>query len=349
MKFKELEILMEDLKKQNVLYRPSSFWHEASENIKSSLELNGIENFRSIQEALYFFVPTYGSPGNSFSKELSQELIDYLSKNYSENIKANLSVNQFLNGYMSAHADYRVLCASNDPNVKPNLSRFSESQFGNPVEQFEFDGKLFSRSSLNYLLGLSFLKRNLEGEFPKCTLEVGGGFGTLGEIITKTVEDSKYINIDIPPTIFIAHQYLKSIFGNDDIFSYEETRNHEEIEIDLLPKISCLPSWQIERLTGKVDLFVNFISFQEMEPKIVNNYINQIKRLEAKWVLLRNMKEGKQKKTEENKIGVVNPILSEDYLSMFEGYQLVDRNILPFGFKTVDNFHSELLLLKLEQ
>ena len=32
----------------------------------------------------------------------------------------------------------------------------------NPKEYFEFNEKRFSRSSLNYLLGLSFLKRNID-------------------------------------------------------------------------------------------------------------------------------------------------------------------------------------------
>jgi hypothetical protein len=45
-------------------------------------------------------------------------------------------------------------------------------------------------------------------------------------------------------------------------------------------------------------------------------------------------------------VGVDTPILGDDYLSMLPEYELVDRNVLPFGYKTVDGFHSELLLLK---
>ena len=44
--------------------------------------------------------------------------------------------------------------------------------------------------------------------------------------------------------------------------------------------------------------------------------------------------------------GVETPILSDDYLVMLPEYELVERNIFPFGYQTVDNFHSELLLLR---
>jgi len=48
-------------------------------------------------------------------------------------------------------------------------------------------------------------------------------------------------------------------------------------------------------------------------------------------------------------VGVTTPILSEDYLLMLPGSELVERNVLPFGYQTVDGFHSELLLLKLKE
>jgi hypothetical protein len=90
---------------------------------------------------------------------------------------------------------------------------------------------------------------------------------------------------------------------------------------------------------------VNFISFQEMEPHIVRNYLGHVTRLGTRWVLLRNLREGKQLR-KNDWVGVDVPILSNDYLAMLPDYELVERNVLPFGYRTVDNFHSELLLLR---
>ena len=66
---------------------------------------------------------------------------------------------------------------------KPYLYKFTESKFGNPVEHFRFNGKYFSRSALNYLKGISFLKIKTKNFVPKIILEIGGGFGTLGKYI----------------------------------------------------------------------------------------------------------------------------------------------------------------------
>jgi hypothetical protein len=96
---------------------------------------------------------------------------------------------------------------------------------------------------------------------------------------------------------------------------------------------------------GEVDLFVNFISFQEMEPDVVANYLHHVDRLQSRWVFLRNMREGKQIQ-KDGHVGVKTPIRSDDYVQMLPNYQLVARNVHPFGYETVDGFHSELQLFK---
>jgi hypothetical protein len=171
----------------------------------------------------------------------------------------------------------------------------------------------------------------------------------LGEVLGSAgISDLHYIDIDIPPTSFVTQYYLGEIFGKDNVATYVQTANKDTIEINTLPKAAVLCSWQIEKLQGQIDLFVNFISFQEMEPHIVQNYLSHVKRLGARWVLLRNMKEGKNIR-KDNGVGVITPILGDDYLSMLPGYELVERNVLPFGYQTVDGFNSELILLKLKQ
>jgi hypothetical protein len=197
------------------------------------------------------------------------------------------------------------------------------------------------------LLGLSLLKKHLNGDPPRTVLEIGGGFGTLGEVLGNTgIGGQRYIDIDIPPTSFVAQHYLSEVFGKDNVATFAQTSSMSSIEIDNLPQNAVLCSWQIERLKGQVDLFVNFISFQEMEPHIVRNYLSHVTRLEARWILLRNMREGKQLRNN-GMVGVETPIFGEDYIAMLPDYELVERNVIPFGYQTVDGFHSELLLLKL--
>jgi hypothetical protein len=198
------------------------------------------------------------------------------------------------------------------------------------------------------LLGLAMLKKHLPaGYVPRTILEIGGGFGTLGEILSASgVEDLRYIDVDIPPTSFVAQWYLQHAVGENAVTTYAMTREKREIDISSLARLSVLCAWQIEKLRGSVDLFVNFISFQEMEPQTVKNYLSHVDRLGARWLLLRNMREGKQKRTVRNNVGVENPIRGDDYINMLPGYELVARNVHPFGLRTVDGYHSEILILR---
>lgn len=346
--YPELTTAREDMRSQDELYRPSSFWDEASARIVGELVEGGIENFRRLTGPLGFFAPTFGTPGNCISQAQIDELTGHLKTAHPGATKALLGLEQFLSGYSAALADYRVLLAADNPAQLPHLHTFSESTVGNPVEHFEFDGRFFSRSALNYLLGLALLKKHLgPNEVPRTVLEIGGGFGTLGEILAKAdIEGLRYVDVDIPPTNYVSQYYLSQAIGAEKVTSYVQTRDLAEIEIQSLTELSVLCAWQIEKLRGNVDLFVNFISFQEMEPHIVQNYLNQVTRLNARWILLRNMREGKQKRKPGSEVGVETPILGDDYLHMLPNYELVERNLHPFGYRTVDGFHSELLLLK---
>lgn len=345
-RYPELTRAREDMRAQSELYQPTVFWDEASSRIVDEIHAHGVESFRSLPEPLGFFVPTFGTPGNGFSTDQVEALLGSLRRDFPDAKKCELALSQFLSGEMSALADYRALVAADDVEVKPYLHRFSESEVGSPIEHFEFGGRKFSRSSLNYLLGLALLKKHLNGDVPRTVLEIGGGFGTLGEVLsTCGIDDLRYIDIDIPPTSFVAQHYLTEVLGRESVATYEQTRTRQSIPVSSLPPAAVLCSWQIEQLVGKVDLFVNFISFQEMEPHIVRNYLGHVARLSTRWVLLRNLREGKQLR-KNDWVGVDVPILSNDYLAMLPDYELVERNVLPFGYRTVDNFHSELLLLR---
>ncbi len=324
------------------LYRSTSFWEEACINISQDIDKSGLDNFRSNETNLNFFVPTYGHPGNSFSKEMTEDILNLLEKKDLK--KPQMAQKQYLSGYDQALSDFRVLLASNKEFDEIDLLSFSESSYGNPIEHFEIENKFYSRSSMNYLLGLSFLKSLVPDFSPQTVLEIGGGFGTLGEIFYKIQKGScKYIDIDLPPIFYIAYQYVKNAceIKEEDIYISNLDEAEDEISISQLPILSFMPSWEIERLSGEIDLFVNFISFQEMEPAVVKNYLRKVSELEPKIILLRNMREGKQKATKTS-IGVNTPVLGETYTEFLDDYELMGTNVIPYGYKTVDNFNSEL-------
>ncbi len=67
---------------------------------------------------------------------------------------------------------------------------------------------------LNYLKGLAFLKKTVGTSSIRRVLEIGGGYGTLGEIFLKSdYDNSVYIDVDIPPAAYVATRYLQKVFG----------------------------------------------------------------------------------------------------------------------------------------
>jgi hypothetical protein len=63
-------------------------------------------------------------------------------------------------------------------------------------------------------------------------------------------------------------------------------------------------------------------------------------------MLLRNLKEGKPKWVDGQQHGVRVPVTGDDYLKMLPGYELIECSTLPFGRRTVDGFHSEVMVLR---
>ena len=330
------------LDKISPLYKAGPFWESALTDIAKEFSKEGIENFRNSSLNLEFFVPTYGSPGNGLTKKQISTIVNNAAQ-FPEKQRAYIA--NSLNGLNHASADYGTFFSSNFKHDRLKLLSFSESSVGNPVEHFTFDERLYSRSSLNYLLGLTFLQLSVPDFIPHKVLEIGGGFGTLGEILYKCkIPDLQYIDLDLPPMVSIASQYSKTVFSETEVYEFNDP-SEQNLVIDTLSKLNFLPNWSIEKLDGKIDLFVNFISFQEMEPEIVKNYAYHIQRLNPNFLLLRNLREGKQKANGKN-LGVKTPIKKEDYLSFFDQYKVRELNVFPFGYKTVDGFNSELMLME---
>ena len=345
---KELHLLLSDMTQQNVLYRPTNFWQEASKIIIDEIEKYGIKNFRELQSSMNMFAPIYAY--HDYIQDKSRfDTTKSALYNVTTDLKSNIKLDLLFSGQTQAFADYRVLKATNK-NYPPFTDKVSESKIGYPKEHHTFDGRNFSRSFLNYLLGLSFLKQHIENPEIHTVMEIGGGFGSLGEILLSDERNNCfYINVDIPPVSFISSYYLKEVFGAKNIADYQELREYNSLDIaELKQKYKALniPSWQVPKLKGEIDLFVNFISFQEMEPDFVKNYCNYVTALNPKYILLRNIQEGKKKKDENTIYGVEEPIMGSDYDNFFPEYKLIATDGSVCGFQTEDGFHSQLRLYK---
>ena len=175
-----LQTMLADMEAAHELHKPTAFWRDAAAQIAADLVRDGFDAVRSLPSARAFFVPSYGSPGNSLSPGDIDEIERAVLRVAERGSKAHLTVMDMVGGRAAAMADYRVFLAGDRPDVDPPLRHVSESSVGHPPDQLAVDGRRYSRSMLNYLHGLVFLKQTLGDSHVRSVLEVGGGFGTLG-------------------------------------------------------------------------------------------------------------------------------------------------------------------------
>ncbi|MGD9824482.1 putative sugar O-methyltransferase [Desulfobacter sp.] len=340
-----LNTMINDMQHADPLYSPTDFWSVCIAAIIDEIKRKGLSGFRAHKSANSFFVPLYSRPFYYRHKDIIDHFIKWLDTLPYR--KAGTDIYNLLSGHTNALADYRVFKAA-DSNNPPILSNLSESQVGHPNEQFVFEDCRYSLSFLNYLKGLVFLKKNIVPNPIHRALEIGGGYGTLGEILLKSEPDALYIDVDLPPVAAVATYYLREVFGESSVLGYDQTREWEHIDIDNIPdacRAVVLCPWQLPKLRGKIDLFANFISFQEMEPDVVKNYINLVQSHEPEYILLRNLREGKRKKMTPDELGVKEPILLKEMIFWFDQYKEVARDTISFGELKIDNFHSEISVL----
>lgn len=334
--------LLDTAKSVDPLYQATSFWDAGVPLITKDLEAEGFDQFRRWSHSLGFFVPTYGAPGNSLTADLIEALREWCH-DQKLNPKQNNFVMNWATGRLTAESDFRAIKAAVLGTPNEFLLDFSESDIGNPIEKVLIGGKSHSRSSLNYLMGLACLGKFVDLKTINSVLEIGGGYGTLGEILYQLWnQDAKYLNLDIPPICNVAEYYLSAV--SDNYSGIADIVDREHIEFEKLSRTNVAPNWKIQSIEGEIDLFVNMISFQEMERPVVENYLNQVQSLRPKYILLRHIREGKQKRTPANPIGVLEPTTPEIYDDILRGYSLMHRDSVPFGFDTPDHFHSEVII-----
>lgn len=302
-----LETMLSDLDTAPDLYRPTDFWRTGLERVVADLRERGFDEFRRHPSATYFYAPRYAPVSRPLAA--ASGLLARAGTN------GRLLADR-IDQAPVARAHHAAVRALDPVDAHPRIADFDESAAGAPTERLVFDGRRYSRSSLNYLRGLVALKRAVPDLRIETVLEIGGGFGTLGEILVQQNPGITYVDVDIPPVAAVATHYLREVLGADQVLDYGASRELEKVEIDRIEeRAAVLCSWQLPKLNGSIDLFANFISFQEMEPEVVRNYANLVSALGARYLLLRNSPTGKP--------GVREPMLRSHYLEFFEDFELV--------------------------
>ena len=224
--------------KVNKIYHPTLFWKNLIIKNTKQIRKNGLENFRNSKNYLSGFIPLYSLLNHFKNKKIIFDLEKQLKKSISikkRKIEITYKLKNFLNGIDRANLQFQVLLTDTS---KPYFYKFKESKIGNPSEVFKFGEYRFSASSLNYLTGMLFLKNKIKNLENKTFLEIGGGFGSLGEVLNKLFKKIKYINLDLFPLNIVCENYLRKTF-NVSIKNHLDFANKNKINISKLGKLNC--------------------------------------------------------------------------------------------------------------
>jgi putative sugar O-methyltransferase len=313
--------LLEGVRDCDPIYRPTNFWTPGLRDILADLESRGLAEFKSWPTAGFWFYPGYGrtlAPGT-------------VEKTFKHAVKANPGLTQLswlrsLNGFHEAVRDFDAARLMWDQSRWPfDLTGFGESAVGRPVRHYaltDVDTVRWGKPYLNYLLCLAALSRHVD-EPPRHVLEIGGGFGVLGEILMRRDERARYVNLDIPPLLTVAAYYLSTLFG-DRVLVPDALDATGPLD---LPASACLPNWRLPDVRGPFDVFVNSFSFQEMEPHVVDHYVGMVADLGVTYVVSLNTREGKRRATAGGEGGVLDPVTSDRIVELFgkHGYTVCGR------------------------
>lgn len=307
-----LHTMLDDMKNAPPCFQPTNYWKELVPLITKDLETYGFENFRATESAKNIWVGV----GN----------LEYGIK------------------------DYQAFMTYDNDEKAPHIRAFNEHLIGNPLGAFKFNGVDYTSTSLNYLKGIAFLKKYVDTTPIRNVLEIGGGFGVLGSIFLKAKpEEYFYVDVDLPPVAAAATYYLQQIFGVEAVLDYSKSREMEVIDIEQLRKTykaAVLCPWQLPKVKGNFELAVNYISFQEMEPDVVQNYISYITALTSHYVLLRNSRYGKETADQVKSGGVLKLTVRQNYIDYLTQFKLMAIDSNTFGWVLPNGFESEAMVFK---
>lgn len=322
------ERTLEEIKGVEAIYRPTSFWEPALAQLLGDMAERGLENFKSWPIAKVWFYPRYGHGFGNATIDATYKRAKEVNPSTNKGWLAGL-----LSGGQEASRDFDVVRLAWDQQRWPfDLEGHGESRLGSPLQYYKLTGGEhgWTRPYLNYLLCLAALSRHIDTA-PTAVLEIGGGFGVLGEILLSRDPAVRYVNLDIPPLVTVSSYYLKTLFG-DRVRTYDAALAEAgELNLDTS---AVLPNWRIRDVRGDFDVFVNSFSFQEMEPDVVEHYIDAVAEIGVKHVVSLNSRNGKptaDQRGDRHWGGVSEPVTSQSIIDLLtaRGYQLQGRYNTP--------------------
>jgi putative sugar O-methyltransferase len=203
------------------------------------------------------------------------------------------------------------------------ISNLEASTVGNPEDIFFIQGKKYTMKTLYYYVQYAYCCKFIDFSSINSLMEIGSGSGKQIEIIKKLHTNITFYILDIPPQLYVCEKYLDALFPNS-VVSYKSTRMMKNFSQVQKGKICILGNWKLPELINlDIDLFWNGASFQEMEPKVVLNYLRYVNQ-HAKFVFLSELMGGTKIAEKRGQHGVLKQTKLEHYQEGLKDFVIQD-------------------------
>ena len=291
MENKLLNALISDQKNTAKIYKPGPYWLKKSISAAVELEKNGLSDFRSSNDA-NTAATSFGDntcidarkiiENTSIQNKIGLAILNHTPLKKLFDFQVNLTrtyhdkLIEFEKNKLALTKSERLSELIKKYKIRNSINFGCDS-----ITRFE--NKNYSTYYLQILDILDVVEKNSILKEVHSLLEIGPGFGVNIHLIEQNFSNiRKFIVVDIVPNIWVATEYLRSIYGNC-VKDYLITKEMKEIRFkdDDSLEIFVIPTWQIENISSTIDCFWNSNSFVEMPSEIVENYEKNMARLQT--------------------------------------------------------------------
>ncbi len=344
-----LDLMLADLASAPAAFRPTNYWSVYEQRFVPELRERGLADFRRRRGTVLtsFGASDYRPRGayldlsrsRVFGNRVTQHLpgwtrlVSRVSDLFNRDGLSPVAFDVYECGLRELQESaFRLTQLYGEHTGARPLDSIELSGAGNPEDAFDIAGRSYTMRALYYYLRYAYCCQFVDFEKVELMVELGSGAGRQIEIIRKLHPRIRILAFDIPPQLYVCSQFLCANFP-DAVIGYETTRTYGTLPDFPAGAVAICGSWLFPLLRDqRVDLFWNAVSFQEMEPDAVANYLSYVAPA-ADAVYLQERMDGQDLSRAVGERGVLRPTTLDDYRRGLPNHTLIDMSpcLRPLG------------------
>ena len=316
------EELMRDMAAAEAVFQPTNYWQVYQERLMPLLRADGVRKFRASAAKVY----------GSFGMSQVPSTLKYLPPFSLNGKTCETHPSDVINQFQRSLQAFYDMCFYSALQQDARILEISDSGHGCPADLFSpavYPQNRYTLSFLRYFHHTLWVRKFVDFNKVRVLMELGSGYGGQIEVLRKLFPHIHYVLCDIPPQVYVAEQYLKSVFPGE-VTGYHETKAMDAVDLNKPAGITILAPWQLKKIKGSADFFWSATTFQEMEPEIVQMYLDLVQPRVSRYIYLIQLPKGQHVAPRKGAPGVLKPVTTADYIRFLDRFSLLQEEQAVF-------------------